>query len=120
MNFLLTRISQHWLLLSGVCLALITLASLYPAEHLPKVPGSDKTHHFISYALLMFPAGLAKPKHWLLIALFFIGWSGMIEIIQPYMNRYGEWLDLAANAGGVCIGFIMARMVDRFLITSGR
>jgi hypothetical protein len=21
----------------------------------------------------------------------------MIELIQPYVNRYGEWLDLAAN-----------------------
>lgn len=101
--------------LSVILLALVTITSLFPAEHLPKVPGSDKTHHFISYALIMFPAGLARPKHWAYIALFIIAWSGMIELIQPYVNRYGEWLDLAANAGGVSIGLITGRLLGRLV-----
>ena len=65
------------------------------------MPGTDKTHHFIAYCALMLPTALAKPKHWPLLALFFIGWSAAIELIQPYVNRYGEWLDLLANATGV-------------------
>ncbi len=40
---------------------------------------------------------------------FFFCWSGAIELIQPYVNRYGEWLDLAANTGGLISGFIVAR-----------
>ncbi len=26
-----------------------------------------------------------------------------MELIQPYVNRYGEWLDFAANAGGTAL-----------------
>lgn len=101
---MLKLIKNHWLLLSTIMLAMVTLASLYPADQLPKVPGSDKTHHLISYALVIFPAALARPRHLLMIALTVIGWSGAIELIQPYVNRYGEWLDLVANGAGVTIG----------------
>ena len=76
------------------------------------MPGTDKTHHFIAYAAWTFSVALAKPKNWLLIALFFVVWSGAIEILQPYVNRYGEWLDLAANAGGVACGILLAKVVN--------
>jgi len=90
----------------------ITILSLYPLENLPSVPGSDKTHHFIAYAALMFPAALKKPKYLPFIVLFFVGWSGAIELIQPYANRYGEWLDLAANTAGIVCGLLIARVVN--------
>jgi len=104
-------IERFWLSLTYVALALITIASLFPADQLPTVPGSDKTHHFVSYCLLMLPTAIRKPKHWLLIALLFILWSGLIELIQPYVNRYGEWLDMLANAGGV----LLAIMIGQFI-----
>lgn len=81
--------------------------------HLPSVPGTDKTHHFIAYSALFFPVALAKPKHWLLIGLFFICWSGAIELIQPYVNRYAEWLDLLANSIGLCCGYLLATLTNR-------
>ena len=93
-------------------LTVITLLSLYPLESLPSVPGSDKTHHFIAYAALMFPAALKKPKYWPFIGLFFVGWSGAIELIQPYANRYGEWLDPAANTAGIVCGLLMAQVAN--------
>ena len=39
------------------CLLLVSIAtlSLWPADYLPKVPGTDKSHHFIAYAALIFP-----------------------------------------------------------------
>jgi len=105
-------IKKHWCLLSLTVLALITTLSLTPLPHLPSVPGSDKTHHFVAYAGLFFPVALAKPKHWLLIGVLFIFWSGAIELIQPYVNRYGEWLDLLANSVGLGCGFIIAWAVN--------
>ncbi len=45
---------------------------------------------------------------------FFFCWSGAIELIQPYVNRFGEWLDLAANTGGLISGFIIARIMAYF------
>jgi len=40
-------------------------------------------------------------------------WSGAIELIQPYVNRYGEWLDLAANVAGVAIGAMVGIAIVR-------
>ena len=102
-------IKQFWQSITLLILVLITISSLYPAEHLPQVPGSDKTHHFIAYCALMLPTALRRPKYWLAVALSFILYSGLIELIQPYVNRYGEWLDMAANAGGVLLAIIFTQ-----------
>lgn len=108
---------EYWLALSLLLLTTITLLSLWPVDQLPSVPGTDKTHHFIAYGALIFPAALSRPKHWLLIAVFFIAWSGALELIQPYVNRYGEWLDLLANAAGIVCG-ITAASILRFFTRS--
>ena len=104
-------ICKFWRSITLVTLALITVTSLLPAEHLPAAPGSDKTHHFIAYCALMLPTALRRPRYWFALALLFIIWSGLIEIIQPYVNRYGEWLDLLANAGGIVLAIIIAQGV---------
>ena len=108
---LLTLIKKYWLSISLFCLTVITILSLLPLAELPPVPGTDKTHHFVSYALLIFPIALRKPKNWQIIVLFYIGWSGAIELIQPYVNRYGEWEDLAANIIGLICGFLAVQTI---------
>lgn len=114
MGTLLTQLSRFWLAATLLVLLAITLLSLWPAGSLPSVPGTDKTHHFIAYAGLMFPVALRQPKSWILIGVFFMGWSGAIELIQPYVNRYGEWLDMLANSGGLLCGVLLARMAKFF------
>jgi VanZ family protein len=94
-------------------LALITLLSLTPLPHLPTAPGSDKVHHLLSYGVLFFPVALAKPKQWRLIGLFFFIWSGVIELVQPYVNRYGELLDMLANGVGLLCGFFIAQLANK-------
>jgi len=111
---LLSLISRFWLPISIAQLALITGLSLWPLEHLPDVPGGDKLHHYIAYAALMFPVALQRPRGWLMIALLFLLWSGAIELIQPLVNRYGEWLDLAANATGLISGAVAAMPLHRW------
>lgn len=112
MRRLIGLVQKYWLAITLLVLAVITTLSLLPVPSLPPVPGTDKTHHFIAYAALTFSVALARPKNWLLIAFFFVVWSGAIEILQPYVNRYGEWLDLAANAGGVVCGILLAKVVN--------
>ena len=104
-------IKQFWQGITLLILLLITLGSLFPVEHLPPAPGSDKTHHFIAYAALMLPAALRQPKYFLSITLGIIAFSGAIELIQPYVNRYGEWLDMAANTIGVFCGWLLAKLL---------
>lgn len=81
-----------------VCIATL---SLWPAQSLPQVPGTDKTHHYLAYGLLMLPTALKQPKYWGAIAIGFAMFSGVIELIQPYVNRYGEWQDMLANVLGL-------------------
>ena len=103
MNTLLTFIRTYWIAITLVTLAVITTLSLWPLEKLPSVPGSDKTHHLIAYAALMLPTALRKPNYWPFIGLIFISLSGTIELLQPYVNRYGEWLDMTANTIGASL-----------------
>lgn len=108
-------IQKYWLHITILLLVSIATLSLWPAAYLPEVPGTDKTHHFIAYAALMLPTALRKPKYWLTLTLLFLAFSGAIELIQPYVNRYGEWLDMAANASGLVCGFILAKIMTFIL-----
>jgi len=111
---LLNFIKVNWILLTLLVLATISALSLWPLESLPSVPGSDKTHHLIAYAVLMFPAALRKPKHWKMIGLLFILYSGIIELLQPYVNRYADWFDMLANTTGIVCGLLIAELLVYF------
>ena len=108
---MISFIQKYWLYLTLLLLTAIASLSLWPAAQLPNVPGTDKTHHFIAYAALAFPAVLRKPKNWQVLLFIFMLFSGLIELIQPFVNRYGEWLDMLANAFGLFCGFTLAQTV---------
>ncbi len=110
----LQSIEKYWFTLTICVLLTITTLSLWPLDHLPSAPGSDKTHHLIAYAALAFPAALRKPNRWMWMAVFFIFYSGLIELVQPYVNRYGEWLDMLANTAGVVCGVALAVVIKIF------
>ncbi|OEE94307.1 hypothetical protein A1QM_18700 [Vibrio genomosp. F10 str. 9ZC157] len=108
MKSVLNLVQTYWLLFTIALALIITGLSLYPVESLPSVPGTDKTHHFIAYGALAFPIALARPKKWLFVIVVFLVCSGAIELVQPYVNRYGEWLDLGANGFGLVVGILFA------------
>ncbi|MCU0356920.1 MAG: hypothetical protein MUE95_05020 [Cyclobacteriaceae bacterium] len=108
-------LQSYYIFFTSLLLIAITALSLFPLPELPKVPGNDKTHHLLAYATLAFPVSYVKPKHYLWVLFSFLLWSGLIEMIQPYVNRYGEWLDLLANGCGIIIGFLVGRIASRLI-----
>jgi hypothetical protein len=102
-----------WLPITLALLLAITALSLSPLPALPPVAGSDKQHHLLAYAAVAFPVALARPRGWPLWTAGLLAWSGGIELIQPYVNRYGEWTDLAANALGLALGVGLALAARR-------
>ena len=98
-----------------IALVGISVGSLSPLTELPAFPGSDKTHHLIAYAVLVFFSALSRPAYWLYLVLCFALWSGAIELIQPLVNRYGEWQDFVANCFGLCIGIVLAQIARWWL-----
>ena len=69
---------------------------------------SDKIDHLLGFAALLLPAALLyrHALYWLLPLA--IAFGGAIEVIQPYVNRQGEWGDFYVDAAGaitgVCLG----------------
>ena len=113
---LLTQfINRYWIQLSLAMLVAITALSLHPLDNLPEAPGSDKSHHLIAYAALAYPASLRKPKRWQAIITIFALYSGLIELIQPHVNRYGEWMDFLANMSGLIIGIALAFLINKLI-----
>lgn len=112
------------------CIALIWYLCIWfmPPElpELENVAFLDKWTHFVMYG------GTCSVIWWEYLRchqrpdwlrLFLFAWlapivmSGCIELIQAYCteNRSGEWLDLAANATGCCLGNIIGLLLFRFL-----
>jgi len=83
--------------------ALIGFLTLTPIQN-PGVPGTDKSHHLIGFAALALPLSFSRPRLAPWVVLAAIAYGGAIEIIQPYVGRSGEVLDLAADAIGAVLG----------------
>ena len=109
---LIKSLQQYWKPVTIFLLIIIAFLSLYPLQQLPGFPGTDKTHHLVAYFLLALPSGLKKPNKWILFIFLFIIFGGVIEMIQPYVNRYGEWLDFFANTVGVIFGFFIGVILN--------
>ena len=117
---LLKAINQNilrlWKPTTILILSIILFLSLYPLPMLPIMNvGNDKLYHFIAYLSLVLPIGYAQPKYKFLYLFTLILISGIIEVIQPYVNRYSEWLDFLANTLGILIGFLIGRIVAKFI-----
>ena len=122
---LLTSIDQmilgYWRRITIILLLIIVFLSLYPLPQLPQMgEGADKVYHFIAYLFVAMPIGYVYPKHFFLYLLFMVSLSGIIELIQPYVNRHGEWLDFLANTLGVFSGFAIGKISSLLIENSIR
>ncbi|WP_421850997.1 hypothetical protein [Marinomonas sp.] len=94
---------------------IVILITLTPAEYLLPAPGSDKLHHVLGFGSWALICAFGPTKRFAYMALFIIFWGGMIELIQPYVNRYGEWLDFYADALGVILVVLSKLTARQFL-----
>jgi len=93
------------MVLTFIFAIIICVGTLTPLSQAVDVPGTDKWHHFLAFAALTYPLTVANWRCWLLIIAFGLSFGALIEIIQPYMNRFGDTADFTADAIGVLIGF---------------
>ncbi len=113
MGRLLRLIQANWIAVTLATLFGITVLSLWPQSELPDVPGGDKAHHVFAYAVLMFPVASRRPDRWIWFGLLFIVYGGVLELLQPLVNRYGTWPDFIANVVGVVAGVVIAALLSR-------
>ena len=103
-KFILKIFDNYCWPISLILLCVITYLSLSPLMELPKVPGTDKLHHLLAYASLALPISIKGGGRWWLALVFYLLWSAGIELVQPFVNRYGELDDFLANAAGIALG----------------
>ena len=100
--------------LTSAFAVIICLVTLTPLPQAVDVPGTDKWHHFLAFAALTYPLTVAIRRSWLLVIVFGLLFGASIEIIQPYVNRFGDIADFTADAFGVLIGFLFG-VIGNFL-----
>lgn len=93
---------------------LISLVTLTPMEQLPAVAGSDKLHHVLGFAGWSLLCVFGPRRRFLLMALVIFLWGGAIELIQPSVNRHGEWADFLADGFGVLLVLLGVLLVSWF------
>lgn len=95
------------LVLTALIAVAICATTLAPPSGLPAVPGSDKLHHVLAFALLALPTALLSPKQLLGILPLAAALGAMIELVQPFVGRSAEMADWQADIAGLAIGTVL-------------
>ena len=98
------------LILTFIFTLLILLGTLSPLPQKIDAPGSDKWHHFIAFAVLTYPMVAANKRLGFAIVLFGLCLGAGIEIIQPYVNRFGDFNDFKADCIGILLGYFSGKL----------
>lgn len=106
--------------LTAALLAVIAVLTLVPqAPGPPGPPGVDKIAHFVAFAVLVLPLGLARPDKWVWVAGAALVYGAAIEVIQPQVGRSAEGADLLADGAGVFFGLVATRIWLRYYASNG-
>ncbi len=97
---------------------LVAFLSLKPRIQGLDIQVNDKFGHGLAYFVLMVNGFLAfgKKKEVLLI-LFLVLFGALMEILQGLTpNREASFLDLLANAIGICLGWLFVRIFEKWIV----
>ncbi len=104
-----TQTILRWLF--GLAALTVMVLSLAPLE--PDAPslGWDKANHMAGFALLALLGCRAYPAQTPLVLVGLLAYGGLIEVLQSFTGyRRAEWADLLADALGLPVGWLVARV----------
>lgn len=104
LRMLISSSKRAVLSLTYVLAALVGFLTLVPMSVPQGLPGTDKAHHVIAFAVLILPVSILSPRSLMWFLPVAIAYGGFIEIIQPYTGRFSEWRDFQADMVGAIIG----------------
>ena len=84
------------------------ILAILPQDLAPEIGTlSDKTLHFIAFAVLSLLLNLSYRMIWWRSVLYLLFYACFIEFSQYFTpNRCAEWLDVVADATGIGIGLV--------------
>lgn len=110
----LNFIYNNWLVITIFLSAVIIFFSFFSITLPSTVQSTDKYLHIVAYLLLSFSTSLRKPTNYILIFVYFFFFGIVIELIQPYFNRYFELLDILANSIGIFLAISFADFLRKY------
>ncbi len=102
------------LALTALIAVVIAFGTLSPPGEGSGLPFTDKQLHFAAFAALVFPLGCVRPSWIIWLVPLAIAYGGMIEVIQPFVGRSGDWDDLLADAAGSVTGVVPGLLIQRY------
>ncbi|HMB73866.1 MAG TPA: VanZ family protein [Gammaproteobacteria bacterium] len=102
-----------WWLLGWLLVVGVIAGSLVPGDMLSGISVGDKILHAGSYfALMIWFSGLYRRERHIFIVLFLFVLGFALDYVQgSLLSRSFDIGDVAANTGGILIGFLLARYV---------
>lgn len=91
------------------------IGALAPLPDLPAGAGTDKTHHLIAFAALTAPTAALYPRALWWVVPLLAAQGALIEVLQPFANRYREWADFVADLKGIALGLVVGLLVGPML-----
>ena len=109
-----TAIAVTATLTLGMVISWLTLTPQDLPDLGPTLP-VDKLAHMAAFAALILPSSILRPRFlwWTFPLAALLGFS--IELIQPYVGRSQEWMDVVADCVGLIVGTGIGLMIRRFL-----
>lgn len=109
------RFRRVWLILGWVLVLMVVTLSLVPLPAPTTLTAQDKLNHLLAYATLMaWWTPLARAACRPALALLLLGLA--LELLQARSGyREGDIHDMAANALGVGLGALFARLVPDWM-----
>ena len=93
--------------------AAIAFATLGPAGQRPHSSLGQNGEHALAFVLLGLAFALAYPRSRLLTAMFVVGYTGLIEILQFWApGRHARLEDFVVDALAACLGIALAVGID--------
>jgi nitrate/nitrite transporter NarK len=114
MKYNLNFIYNNWLVITIALSVVIIFFSFFSVTPTSAMQNTDKYLHTAAYLFLSFSASLRKPTNYILIFIYFVSFGIIIELIQPYFNRYFELLDILANSLGVFLAITFADFLRKY------
>jgi VanZ family protein len=98
-----------WRFAFAACLVTVLVLALLPTNQPLPTTGWDKTDHILAFAVLTLLGFHCGYRTRLAIGLLSYGIG--IELLQGLTSyRYAEWRDVVADAMGIAVAFLLARL----------
>ena len=104
-----SQYSQKIRILFWIALISSYILAIIPQEMAPSFQSlSDKSLHFIAFAVLTLLLNLSYRMSWCKSVVYLLFYAAFIEFSQTFTpNRCAEWLDIVADVIGIVLGLVL-------------